>query len=210
MSRATLRAVVPADALAEAPVASYRSVTSCSGDSPSGQSSNGGRRRGERRDGRRLNTFTQALTTANSGLGQFSGGISDVLKSLFSGGGGGGLGGIASGIGSLFGFAEGGLISGLPLVSDGEYIVSAQGTAKHRALLDAINSGKAPTFGSALPSVSSLISNVNAPSIDAHSTNHYTVNNNISTPNADSFRKSQGQIAAEASVHIQRMGLKNG
>ena len=39
--------------LAEAPVASYRSVTSCSGDSPNGQSSNGGRRRGERRDGNR-------------------------------------------------------------------------------------------------------------------------------------------------------------
>jgi hypothetical protein len=51
--------------------------------------------------------------------------------------------------------------------------------------------------------------NINSPSSDARQ-NHYTVNNNISTPNADSFRKSQGQIAAEAGVHIQRMSLRNG
>jgi hypothetical protein len=39
--------------------------------------------------------------------------------------------------------------------------------------------------------------------------NHYTVQNNISTPNADSFRRSSSQLAADASVHVQRMGVKN-
>jgi hypothetical protein len=165
-----------------------------------------------------LNTFTQSLTTANSGLGQFSGSIGDLAKGLLGGAGGGG-GGLLSGIGSLFGFAEGGLIHGdgggtsdsnLALVSDGEYIVSAGAVTKHRALLDAINSGKAPKFGTALPSVSSIISNVNASSDARQTQNHYTVTNNISTPNADSFRKSSGQIAADASIHIQRMGIRNG
>jgi hypothetical protein len=49
----------------------------------------------------------------------------------------------------------------------------------------------------------------NITSSDARSTeNHYTVNNNISTPNADSFRKSSSQILGEASVHIERMGTR--
>ena len=50
----TLRAVVPADALAEAPVASYRAVTSCSDDSRSGQSSNAGRQERAQRRPERL------------------------------------------------------------------------------------------------------------------------------------------------------------
>ncbi len=134
----------------------------------------------------------------------------------------GDLGGVGSGIGSLFsGFAEGGLISGdgtgisdsnLAFVSDGEYVVNAASTTKHRALLDAINSGKAPKVGASLNGgVSQIVANINSPTSDARSTqNHYTINNNISTPNADSFRKSSGQIASDASVHIQRMGLRNG
>ena len=40
--------------------------------------------------------------------------------------------------------------------------------------------------------------------------NQYHVHQTINTPNADSFRKSQGQLAGEASVHIQRMGLRHG
>ena len=56
-----------------------------------------------------------------------------------------------------------------------------------------------------------MISNINAPTSDARSTQtNYTVHNNISTLNADSFRKSSGQIAADASVHIQRIDLKSG
>jgi tape measure domain-containing protein len=170
-----------------------------------------------------LTTFTQSLTKADTGLGQFSGGLGDALKGILGGlgggggGGAGGLGGILSGIGGLFGFADGGMISGdgtgtsdsnLAMVSDGEFIVNAGATAKNKALLTAINSGKAPRFGASVPSVASI---VNSRTNDASVTNHnYTVNNNINTPNADSFRRSSGQIAADANVHIQRMGVKNG
>ena len=55
-----------------------------------------------------LSKFTSALSTADSGLGQFSGSIGDLAKSLL-----GGLGGGGGGLGSLLsGFAEGGLING--------------------------------------------------------------------------------------------------
>ena len=133
------------------------------------------------------------------------------------GGGGGGLGGILSGIGGLFGFADGGLINGagsgtsdsnLALVSDGEYIVNAGATAKNKALLTAINSGRAPKFGASLPSGSNVVNSRSNSASTTH--NHYTVNNNISTPNADSFRKSSRQIMSDASVHLQRMGVRNG
>ncbi len=129
-------------------------------------------------------------------------------------------GDLLSGVGSLFGFAEGGPINGggtgtsdsnLALVTDGEYIVNAEATAKNKAPLNAINSDKAPGVkASVLTPVSTLIANTTNSTSDARQTsNHYTVQNNITTPNADSFRKSSGQIAADASVHIQRLGVRN-
>jgi hypothetical protein len=90
--------------------------------------------------------------------------------------------------------------SNLAMVSDGEFIVNSAATAKNKALLNAINSGKAPRFGASVPSVSNVN---NSLSNSASVTNHYTVQNNISTPNADSFRKSSGRIMSEASVHLQ-------
>jgi hypothetical protein len=78
------------------------------------------------------------------------------LDSLFSSGKGGGLGGIIAGL--FKGFAKGGVVraatggaiagrgtgtsDSIPaMLSNGEYVVSAKQTAKHRALLDAINGG---------------------------------------------------------------------
>ena len=142
--------------------------------------------------------------------GQFSGGLGDAIKGVLGGlGGGGGLGGILSGIGGLFsgGFADGGMNQGagsgtsdsnLAMVSDGEFIVNAGATARNKALLTAINSGKAPRFGASIPTVSNVVNRTTGASV----TNHYTVQNNISTPNADSFRKSSGQIMSDASVHL--------
>jgi hypothetical protein len=86
--------------------------------------------------------------------------------------------------------------------------VNAGATAKNKALLSAINSGKAPKFGASVPSLASIVNSQSNSASTVH--NHYSVNNNISTRNADSFRKSSGQIAADANVHIQRMGRKNG
>lgn len=85
------------------------------------------------------------------------------LAGLFGGAGGGGLlGGLVSGIGSLFGFAGGGLPgemvasaspgvvlgagtgrsdSILARISAGEFIMTAQATARNRELLEAMNDG---------------------------------------------------------------------
>jgi hypothetical protein len=82
------------------------------------------------------------------------------------------------------------------MVSDGEFIVNAGATAKNKALLTAINSGRAPRFGANVPSVSNVNNSRSNSASTVHS--HYTVQNNISTPNADSFRRSSGQIAADA------------
>ncbi len=76
-------------------------------------------------------------------------------------GGGGIIGGILGWIGSLFGggkiaaFADGGRVVGpggpkddrIPiLASNGEFIVNAEATRRHSALLAAINAGKVPAF----------------------------------------------------------------
>ena len=63
--------------------------------------------------GPELTKFTQSLAGADGGLGQFSGSLSGLAKDLFSGGGGDGLGGVASLFSGLAGgFAGGGLIRG--------------------------------------------------------------------------------------------------
>ncbi|MGH1416901.1 MAG: phage tail length tape measure family protein [Pelagimonas sp.] len=73
------------------------------------------------------------------------------LMKLLSGAGlGGGGGGLVGGFLKLLGFADGGMNYGkgggrddanLALISSGEFTVNAQATARHRALLEAINSG---------------------------------------------------------------------
>lgn len=73
------------------------------------------------------------------------------LMGLLGGGGGGAFGGGLIGmVGKLFGFADGGMHYGqggpradkeVVRVSPGEYTVNAAATQKHRALLEAINSG---------------------------------------------------------------------
>jgi tape measure domain-containing protein len=63
--------------------------------------------------------------------------------------------GLSGGLGSILGFAEGGMIQGpggprsdsiLAAVSDGEFVVNADATKKYGALLAAINSGHVPKF----------------------------------------------------------------
>jgi hypothetical protein len=82
--------------------------------------------------------------------------IDKIFDLVFSGAtGGAGGAGIFAGIGKAFGFAEGGEINGpgtgtsdsiLARVSTGEFIVNAKSTSANRALLQAINSGRVPTF----------------------------------------------------------------
>jgi tape measure domain-containing protein len=104
--------------------------------------------------------------------------LNDLLDAIFqvkSAGSGGGsfLGNLFSGIGSIFGgggggvdpwaglrLAGGGGVSGpgtstsdsIPaMLSDGEYVVNAAATRKHRQLLDTINSGRVPHFAKGGP-----------------------------------------------------------
>jgi hypothetical protein len=76
--------------------------------------------------------------------------VEPILKSLGLSEGGGGGGGFWGWLGGLFGFADGGFHYGpgssrddrkLVRVSPGEFHVNADATAKHRGLLEAINSG---------------------------------------------------------------------
>lgn len=98
-----------------------------------------------------------ALKNALSGLAEqlMSMAVDQLFGGLFSGGGGG-KAKAGSGF-SLLGFANGGYVRGpgtgrsdsIPIaVSNGEYIVNAKATSKHKALLDAINSGKFGKFAS--------------------------------------------------------------
>ena len=107
-----------------------------------------------------------AVTALQNGLSNLGDQLLNLaLSQIFGGLGGTGSGGI---LGSLFGFAEGGIVnvrgyatgghitgpgsgtsdSILARVSNGEFVVTAAATAKHRALLEAINSGKLPAFAS--------------------------------------------------------------
>jgi tape measure domain-containing protein len=76
------------------------------------------------------------------------------LGNMFGfGASGGGIGGLLGGLFKFFGFAEGGYVRGpgtgrsdsIPArLSDGEYVVNARATAKHRRLLEAINKDDVP------------------------------------------------------------------
>lgn len=81
--------------------------------------------------------------------------IDSLIGGLFGAQGTALGGGLFGGLGKLLGFSTGGYVSGpgtsrsdsIPArLSDGEFVVNAQATAKHRPLLDAINSGRAPGF----------------------------------------------------------------
>ncbi len=108
-----------------------------------------------------------------------------LISSLFSTGtsSGASAGGLFAGIGKLFGFAEGGHVTGagsgtsdsIPaLLSNGEYVITAAQTAKHRRLLDAINSGNVSRFASG-----GLVGAAPMPSLPAGAGPGGAVNQNI-------------------------------
>lgn len=94
------------------------------------------------------NFSRQALMAAITGEGAFG-------KMFGTAGTNGGVGGFMGGISKMLGFAEGGLIQGpgtgtsdsiLARVSNREFIVNANATAKHLPLLHAINDNRIPKF----------------------------------------------------------------
>jgi uncharacterized protein (TIGR02594 family) len=116
-----------------------------------------------------LGSVAKTAGSATQGLGQFGSGLGQLGSSLSSAGGGGGWGqlaGAASGFnwsslfspswkpnttfGAFLGLADGGHVAGeggptsdsIPaMLSNGEFVINAASTRKHRRLLEAINSG---------------------------------------------------------------------
>ncbi|WP_395698651.1 phage tail length tape measure family protein [Methylocella sp.] len=125
---------------------------------------------------------------------------STAIKGLLTGGGplgvlggastGGGLGGIFGGLLGGFHFADGGQVPGvggprsdsvLARLSPGEYVVNAAATARHGALLQAINTGRLPRFADGGPvggaiSVPNAVrpASASAATFTVHQTNHIT------------------------------------
>ncbi|KAF0128500.1 MAG: tail component of prophage protein [Xanthobacteraceae bacterium] len=98
--------------------------------------------------------FDQALANVGKRLASLA--FNGLFDALFKPAGGGGLfGSLVGGFSKLFGFAEGGRVSGpgtgtsdsiLARVSTGEFVVNAKSTAKHLPVLEAINKGGLPGF----------------------------------------------------------------
>lgn len=96
-----------------------------------------------------LTDMTSTIAQGVPATSSFASSLEQLIAKLFGGGGSGGS--IFAGLGSALGFAEGGHVSGpgtgtsdsIPAaLSDGEFVVNAKATAKHRGLLEAVNSGK--------------------------------------------------------------------
>jgi hypothetical protein len=153
--------------------------------------------------------------------------IEKMLSSLSGGGGGLGFGGAGS-LASIFGFADGGLINGdgtptsdsnLAMVSDGEFIVNAKAATKNKALLNAINSGKAPKFAGS-SQAAFLAHNAYSPTVNVHVEGgaadrqlaqkiaRYV--DSAVNKSARGFRYSAPQQHASASASLRKASSKNG
>jgi TP901 family phage tail tape measure protein len=96
-------------------------------------------------------SFTQSATSLVSGSAESPGLLStlgDIFKSLMEN-----LGKMLRSVLSIFGFADGGYVSGkggprsdsIPaMLSNGEYVINAESTRQFRPLIEAINSGSIP------------------------------------------------------------------
>lgn len=92
----------------------------------------------------------QAALFGNGPLGGLFGGGAGLLGAVFGLKSGGPVAGYASG-GHVRGPGTGRSDSIPAMLSNGEYVINARSTAKHRALLDAINSGTLPAFADGGP-----------------------------------------------------------
>lgn len=112
------------------------------------------------------------------------------------------------------------------MLSDGEFVVNARSTRKHRAVLEAINAGKAPTFAIGGLASRGAFSNsftnspritVNAggssgnPKQDARFAGQIAsaVGDALKATQADSFRRSDTQKMAQLAVDLRGAGGRN-
>lgn len=145
--------------------------------------------------------------------------LGGMMSNLFSTGsassgqssGGGGLGGLLSGAMSLLGFESGGHTGNMPtneiagVVHGGEYVLSAPATKRLGVgFLDALHN--AARAGAPRSSLTGFANGgfVGAGSGMGRAGGGVTVNQTIISKDAESFRRSQGQIEAQAGTAIQR------
>jgi hypothetical protein len=116
-------------------------------------------------------------------------------------------------------FADGGRVGGVggprsdtihAMVSPGEYIVNAQAAGANGGLLDAINSGRVRRYadgGSVMPSMPNAVTPSKG-SRGAPAGQSQTIHFNVTSPDAPSFVRSEGQITAMLSRAAAR-GQRN-
>jgi TP901 family phage tail tape measure protein len=150
-------------------------------------------------------TATEAVS-GETGILQSAGGI---FKGLF-----GGIGNLFKSLFSVFGFANGGPVYGpggprsdvIPaMLSNGEYVINAQSTARFRPLLDAINSGQIPKGFAAggmvdSASVTALATARQATASDSVEVNNY-ITGDISRQTKQEIRKMIPEIAGQLSAY---------
>lgn len=167
-------------------------------------------------------SLTQGVPATEGFVGELEKLIQQLLSGL--GGGGGGIGSLLGGIGSIFGFAEGGYVSGpggptsdaIPaFLSNGEYVVNAKAAGKHGALLAAINEGKVPRLamgGSVgIGSIASTYSpTVNISGMQDANRIAAKVGQAIAANAPDSFRRNREQQMAAAFRAMNRSHIRNG
>ena len=153
------------------------------------------------------------LDALSAAVGQLTDRLLDMaLDAAFSGGGFG----IFAGIGSLFGFDEGGYTGNAGtgdvagVVHGKEFVVNASATAKNRRLLEAINSGRVPGYagGGFVGSLPAAMARVQPVAQRGGDTN-LTLNVNGVT-DARGFRKASPQLMAEMGLQAARMVRRNG
>lgn len=169
------------------------------------------------------------LTSAIPGLGQFGGAVQQLIQQLLAMPMGGG-----AGLFSLLGFADGGHVSGpgtstsdsIPaMLSDGEFVVNAKSTKRHRAMLEAINSGKtlALAAGGIVKGGTFAPSNTYAPSLAINVTGSGNRNDGLladriagavdralRSNQPDSFKRTEAQNLANQAQDMRRAASRNG
>jgi muramidase (phage lysozyme) len=170
-------------------------------------------------------TATEALQNALANLAQqaMSMAVDGIFSQMFGGGaakGGAGkaLGG--GGLGAMLGFADGGMVRGpgsgksdsIPaLLSNGEFVVHADATARHRKLLEMINSGDVPKFANgglvgaiALPTAPRMAANVGGQVVNVSSTVTVNASGGDRSQNADLAR----QVSAQVEASVKQLVVK--
>lgn len=172
--------------------------------------------------GQGLSSLMGPLAQAPGATGQFTDALIQMMQQMAAQKGMGLVGG-------LLGFAEGGHVSGpgtstsdsIPaMLSDGEFVVNARATKKHRAVLEAINSGKAPKLAAGGIVSRNAFSNTYAPSLNinvagsGNARQDATLANRIADRVADTlpkdpFRRSEGQRMAQLATDLRSKGSRN-